>query len=798
MANIKKPSLFLGGLTISQMDADEKYRSGLLNKVSFEDETGKIVGGTNFYIDNLAKTTPELPSSSHKFHYLTALSDMLHILLGANKLFPTPQLNMLNYADDDSFTTINKTAIVMGVDSGEKYTNRLKLCVYNETLKYDVLPIHCLWWDFDIIKSFLTSKADMDLSCFKPPLSSFKYADALGYNRTQINDLRTNLAKSATIQPNKVAYLILNPSKYYESEIGIDSIIRNYIRNASPISNVNELIKHLKTTHLLLSTDPVYIQIKNAKERLAIISDYVIKNSISLDMYIQRESMEIRGAYKAYRFSHYGITENVILLSQVSGTLRYNPHEWVKSTDRSIVNDLKNARFHNLLPENKPFEINKNRVAKITNSSSLIGNYSLTEVPLVRISKMATLDKNNTSNHQFLNEVGNSDLAPSISYHQAEINDFILYRGYFEGIPSYDKQFSGKLMTLMENEFAAKLSGITFKLPLLLCNKNGINELRRQTGNEPFTHIGKFPMPSYEDLTLAEWLALTIIDRSMILEAAQTTLVAFDGNVGPEKINADNLVNQDLEDHALSDKFKNELFDHFSITKQDPPFLLSTRFDIPKNGESLIIKSYDFSELLLKGPEEKYEADFEQIGKWIQENIHDQSSKEAALITVFKQLICSYFLHNNDLHLKNITLLEIKNEMNEEKVFKISPCYDVLITPLVYFDSESDACYRSALRVNGTNHPSVEDIIKCGVQGFGLTEFDASKIFESCFSDMKTTVSVMKVDLPYEIESRPRWKDVVIKGLNVVTRNLRCIEKHNHCYHSGIDNSYQNYLKLSK
>jgi len=788
---ISKPNIYYPGTTIDSSEARKLVENGLLRQFSLEDENGKLVNGGHFLMEDIKGISYLTSKSAAQYHYLSSIKENLHTVLGYFKLYPTPQSNNLFSADDPDFISVNRQAIVLGDSTlNSSYTPNLKLKMWNGTGFEPILDVRAIWWDKSIINKMITFDKDLDTSPYEPSLASLRYSSTLGLDNDKTLKLRQQLSKFAAIQPSKISYFLLMPSPYYQSSKGIESLIRNYIRNGASIRDGQQLLQHLKATINLLSTDPTLKAIDNARERVLTVHKYAVDNIVSLDLAIKREHIELQSAHRTFQFLHYESIENTVLMNKTSGLIRYNPHEWVVSTDRSLVNDLKNARHHNLLPEVKSYERNKNRNDKIINSASLVGNCTVSEIPTVYVAKNApTLTPKPAS--RFDGKSGFiKGVAPSISFHETFITEPILFKGYFEGVPSMDSKFSSKIIGLMESEYAAKLSGINFKLPMLLIPKAGKYELKRQTGNEPFTHIAKFPMPNFEDITLAEWLSLYLIDRSLVLETAQTTLVAFEGESGLDNIPAsvlDEYTSKSSEGiEGLRDQieeiFNTQVFDKRKIKVEQPPFLLSTRFDIPNANETKKIKSHDFAELLLHSPEEKYSANFEDIGYWITENIEKISERETAHLDVVKQLFCSYILHNNDLHLKNITLLEIEDLGTKEVHKCISPCYDVIITPLVYFNSDLQACYQSALPVNGTKHPSVDDLISCCVTAFGFTHENARMLFQQVCKDIKDSVVSLKMCMPEEIENRPRWSDVVTKGLNIVNRNLRHIEKNDMSY----------------
>lgn len=142
---------------------------------------------------------------------------------------------------------------------------------------------------------------------------------------------------------------------------------------------------------------------------------------------------------------------------------------------------------------------------------------------------------------------------------------------------------------------------------------------------------------------------------------------------------------EDLTMH-LASLFKIKTAEHALIgTKQGELAYITKRFDRHKGEKIHLEDACQLSGLLT---EQKYKSSYERIGKLIQ-----QYSTYPGLDTVnyFKLVLFSFLTGNNDMHLKNFSLL------HSEKGIILSPAYDLLNVNLVFpLDKEE-----LALTLNG-------------------------------------------------------------------------------------------------
>lgn len=175
------------------------------------------------------------------------------------------------------------------------------------------------------------------------------------------------------------------------------------------------------------------------------------------------------------------------------------------------------------------------------------------------------------------------------------------------------------------------------------------------------------------------------------------------------------------------------------------------------NGElAYITKRYDRSEAGKHGQEQldaamgkndKYDQNvsYERIGQFILSKV---KVPLPALMAFFEQVVISYLIANNDLHIRNLSILV--NEVG--LVTGMTPAYDMLAAglyiksdflalPLTMEDEEDQAGSTKGIRYEGfyTN----KDFIELGT-GIGLNEKVAKKLLESILSKTTTAIEIVK------------------------------------------------------
>jgi len=157
----------------------------------------------------------------------------------------------------------------------------------------------------------------------------------------------------------------------------------------------------------------------------------------------------------------------------------------------------------------------------------------------------------------------------------------------------------------------------------------------------------------------------------------------------------------------------------------------------------------DMCQLTGKLTEAKYRGSYEQIGKAIIKYSHFPGFD---IINFFELLIFSFLTGNNDMHLKNFSLLKDQNF-----AYKLSPAYDLLASELVVAGDDEEL----ALTLNGKK----KKIKKIDFEeAFGHFNLD-KKTLENIFKRFKKAV--------------PKWHEFINKSF--LTEDLKSR------YHTMID-----------
>jgi len=110
------------------------------------------------------------------------------------------------------------------------------------------------------------------------------------------------------------------------------------------------------------------------------------------------------------------------------------------------------------------------------------------------------------------------------------------------------------------------------------------------------------------------------------------------------------------------------------------------RFDRYSRGKKLAVE--DLCQLSELPSESKYRGSTESAGKIVRKYSHNPGNDA---LCFFELILFSFLTGNSDMHLKNFSLLE-----NKENTLGLSPAYDLLATQLLINDPEE-----SALTING-------------------------------------------------------------------------------------------------
>lgn len=219
-----------------------------------------------------------------------------------------------------------------------------------------------------------------------------------------------------------------------------------------------------------------------------------------------------------------------------------------------------------------------------------------------------------------------------------------------------------------------KIFGIT-DLPILTLDKNLLNDLAKTTVNNRIAVTGVQPKLSVEleDVKGAE-KRLTIVGLwgNYILKPQNTHYAQM-----PEV--------EDLTMH-LAKIFKLNTCKHCLLKASDGQMVyIAKRFDREK-GQKIHIE--DFCQIGEFQTEQKYNSSYEHCGKLITKYC---TNSGLDLVNFFELLIFSFLSGNNDMHMKNFSVVHKQDEI------LLSPAYDLINSNLINPKDKEDV----ALNLNG-------------------------------------------------------------------------------------------------
>ncbi len=224
--------------------------------------------------------------------------------------------------------------------------------------------------------------------------------------------------------------------------------------------------------------------------------------------------------------------------------------------------------------------------------------------------------------------------------------------------------------TVEEGEYHASCSKKFFgtaQVPTLELDQEKLNALAKITVNSRIALSGVQPKISLslEGEKGGKRLTLVGLWGDYILKP-QSTQYAFMPEV------------EDLTMH-LAKLFKIETAKHALIrTSEGDLAYITKRFDRLKGTKIHVEDLCQLSELLT---EQKYKSSYERVGKIINQYA---SNSGLDVIKYFRLVLFSFISGNNDMHLKNFSL------MHTERGILFSPAYDLLNVNLIYPEDKED------------------------------------------------------------------------------------------------------------
>ncbi len=243
------------------------------------------------------------------------------------------------------------------------------------------------------------------------------------------------------------------------------------------------------------------------------------------------------------------------------------------------------------------------------------------------------------------------------------------------------------------------------------------------TSQVPALELDREKLKQLAQITANERLALTGVQPKISLSLnggkgnKRLTLVGLWGDYILKPQSTDFAFMPEVEDVTmhLAKLFKIETAEHALIrTSTGELSYITKRFDRAKDKKIHVEDLCQLSELLT---EQKYKSSYERVGKIIREYATN-SGLDA--IKYFRVVLFSFLTGNNDMHLKNFSL------MHTDKGILFSPAYDLLNVNLMYPDDKEDL----ALALGGRKRKIKRSDFDQFAASLGLSEIVRDNIYK--------------------------------------------------------------------
>ena len=243
------------------------------------------------------------------------------------------------------------------------------------------------------------------------------------------------------------------------------------------------------------------------------------------------------------------------------------------------------------------------------------------------------------------------------------------------------------------------------------------------TSQVPILELDKEELNKLAQITVNERLALTGVQPKISLSLngekgnKRLTLVGLWGDYILKPQSPDFSFMPETEDLTmhLAKLFKIETAAHALIrTSTGELAYITKRFDRLKENKIHVEDLCQLSELLT---EQKYKSSYERVGKIISQYATN-SGLDA--IKYFRLVLFSFLTGNNDMHLKNFSL------MHTDKGILFSPAYDLLNINLIYPDDKEDLALTLGGRKRKIKHSDFDRF----AESLGISEIVRNNIYK--------------------------------------------------------------------
>ena len=243
------------------------------------------------------------------------------------------------------------------------------------------------------------------------------------------------------------------------------------------------------------------------------------------------------------------------------------------------------------------------------------------------------------------------------------------------------------------------------------------------TSQVPKLELDQEKLNQLAQITVNERLALTGVQPKISLSLngdqgnKRLTLVGLWGDYILKPQSTDFAFMPEVEDVTmhLARLFKIETAEHALIrTSIGELAYITKRFDRAKGKKIHVEDLCQLSELLT---EQKYKSSYERVGKIVKQYATNSGLDS---IKYFRLVLFSFLTGNNDMHLKNFSL------MHTDKGILFSPAYDLLNVNLIYPDDKEDL----ALTLGGRKRKIKRSDFDQFAMSLGLTDIVRDNIYK--------------------------------------------------------------------
>lgn len=725
-------------------------------------------------------------------HIKSALSLQNDALRYWLNLFPSPASLNRNTSTKNDFWDFHSRQFKTG-------SNKVNISVVLDGSELSVLDLHVTSLPREAFSKVITKNTN---NHYKLNDKTFDYMQDF----SSIELLERNVNQFLRLGVSKAAALLFSTSLKNESDLNnsISVVQTHYDKNLNT-QDIDAILPSLYqlSDFLYKSTNGLI----DARERVLVLDEYLTSDLDQIEQKLNQRRKFINGIDFLFSLHHYGIPTNLMISHQQHGILALPYDGAIDSKHDSRVKMLVN----NLLPEfTSAHEGMFNLKSFINNEPRLISSFSMHPEDLYSIYPSLGEGKSNVKSLR----------ADAIDHHTTTLDESNVFNGLVDDLPTFDNDFFGNIKSEFLDGGGIKISGIQHKMLMNLYEYDKGKGIQVSKGNIPSTHIAKFPMLGHVDnLAVAEWLGLSLC-QSAGLNTSKFQLVKSESGTQPRQVNTG--PNLDIEDQDdimqsllggkdISFNPKNDLFSmnetsdagvgldsiydqemnkaaqKYNLNMKFPPFIIVERFDIANtstNPGSRFI-SQDFCSLAQRHPSKKYDYDMEGVAFLLKHHIKNEESLAKSQEHLLRLIVASMSVGNNDLHLKNLTLLSEYSDSGLVSV-GISPVYDVLVAPIVS-DLIRNSNYKQAMPLSNTCRPSLNQVIQFATDHLDIEPTAAKNIVREVIRNILNKTKSLNIEADKVFNGDPDLTDRLRDGLSIVHENVKHLM--NYGYEKSLSNT---------